>query len=66
MYILAVTNMYPMPQSLTLGPFVEQQINGFRQIGLDVNTMFIDRVQRRMWYAAPDEDTRCRNGVHCG
>jgi teichuronic acid biosynthesis glycosyltransferase TuaC len=46
--ILAVSNLYPTPQTPASGSFVEQQIKGLRQIGLDVDVMFVDRVQRGM------------------
>lgn len=46
--ILAVTNMYPTPQAPASGTFVEQQIKGLSQIGLDVDVMFVDRAQRGM------------------
>ena len=46
--ILAVTNIYPTPQAPALGTFVEQQIEGIRRIGLDVDVMFLDRAQRGM------------------
>src|SRR2546427_6943102 len=48
MRILAVTNMYPGPQAPGLGTFVEQQIKGLRQIGLDVNVMHVDRPRKGM------------------
>jgi teichuronic acid biosynthesis glycosyltransferase TuaC len=48
MRILAVTNMYPTAQFPGLGTFVEQQIKGLNEVGLDVNVMFLDRVQRGM------------------
>src|SRR5437899_1736771 len=48
MRILAVTNMYPGPQAPGWGTFVEQQVKGLRQIGLDVNVMYIDRLQKGM------------------
>lgn len=46
--ILAVTNLYPTPYFPTLGTFVEQQIKGLRQIGLDVDVMFINRIEKGM------------------
>ena len=46
--ILAVTNIYPRPQDSSWGTFVEQQIRGIRQIGLDVDVMFLDRPQKGM------------------
>ena len=46
MRILAVTNTYPTPQSPEFGTYVEQQIKGLKQIGLDVDVMFVDRVHR--------------------
>src|SRR5215475_4213471 len=46
--ILAVTNIYPTPHAPSLGTFVEQQIKGISQIGLDVDVMFLDRAQRGM------------------
>jgi hypothetical protein len=48
MRILAVTNMYPTRQAPGLGTFVEQQIQGLRQIGLNVDLLFLDRVQQGM------------------
>lgn len=44
--ILAVTNMYPMPRHPDWGTFVEQQIVGLRRIGLDVDVMFVNRIER--------------------
>jgi teichuronic acid biosynthesis glycosyltransferase TuaC len=41
--ILAVTNLYPGPGHPALGTFIEQQIKGLRAIGLDVETMIVDR-----------------------
>src|SRR5438093_787578 len=43
MRILAVTNMYPTPRNPTMGIFVQQQITGLRQIGLNVDVLVIDR-----------------------
>jgi glycosyltransferase involved in cell wall biosynthesis len=48
MRILAVTNMYPTPQNPTSGIYVEQQIKGLRQIGLDVDVLVVDRVSKGM------------------
>jgi teichuronic acid biosynthesis glycosyltransferase TuaC len=48
MRILVVTNMYPTPYAPASGTFVEQQIKGLRQIGLEVEVMFVDRLQRGM------------------
>src|SRR5215813_14094791 len=48
MRVLAVTNMYPTPHAPTSGIFVEQQINGLRQVGLDFDVLFIDRAHRGM------------------
>src|SRR6267142_4238393 len=48
MRILVITNMYPTPQAPALGTFVEQQIKGLTQIGLEVNVMFVDRSQEGM------------------
>jgi teichuronic acid biosynthesis glycosyltransferase TuaC len=48
MRILAVTNMYPTSQNPTLGIFVEQQIKGLRQIGLDVDVFVVDRASKGM------------------
>lgn len=43
MRILAVTNMYPTPEHPTTGTFVEQQIEGLRRIGLDIEVICIQR-----------------------
>jgi len=46
--ILAVTNMYPSFSNPQSGTFVEQQINGLRQVGLNVKVMYVDRLQYGM------------------
>lgn len=48
MRLLAVTNMYPTPQHPASGTFVEQQIKGLKQIGVDVDVLFINRLQDGM------------------
>ena len=48
MRILAVTNLYPNHLEPNCGVFVEQQIKGLKQIGLDVDVMFVDRVKDGM------------------
>lgn len=44
--ILAVTNIYPTQVNPTLGVFVEQQVKGLREIGLDVQVFYVDRRER--------------------
>jgi len=46
--ILVVTNNYPMPQSPASGTYVEQQIRGLEQIGLQVDVVFVDRARKGM------------------
>src|SRR6266545_1227136 len=46
--IVAVTNMYPTQEDPTLGTFVEQQIKGLKQIGLEIEVLLLDRVRRGM------------------
>lgn len=46
--ILAVTNMYPTSNDPTLGTFVEQQIKGLKQVGLDIQILFLDRAHGGM------------------
>src|SRR5437870_1918030 len=48
MRILAVTNSYPVAHAPHSGIFVEQQIKGLKQIGLDVDVLFVDRLQKGM------------------
>jgi hypothetical protein len=43
MRILAVTNMYPSKERPASGTFVQQQVKGLADIGLDVELMHIDR-----------------------
>jgi teichuronic acid biosynthesis glycosyltransferase TuaC len=59
MRILAVTNMYPVPNIPELGIFVEQQIVGLRRIGLEVEVMFVDRSKKGMSvYVGLESDIR--------
>ena len=46
--ILAVTNIYPTDTHPTLGVFVEQQVKGLREIGLQVEVFYVDRVGKGM------------------
>jgi len=46
--ILAVTNVYPSADAPASGTFVEQQLKGLRQIGLNVDVMVVDRLGRGM------------------
>ncbi len=48
MRVLAITNIYPTPHNPTSGTFVEQQIRGLRQIGVEVDIMLVDRAQKGM------------------
>jgi glycosyltransferase involved in cell wall biosynthesis len=43
--ILAVTNIYPTHQFPASGTFVERQILSLRQVGVDVDVLFIDRAR---------------------
>jgi teichuronic acid biosynthesis glycosyltransferase TuaC len=44
--VLAVTNLYPTLRYPTCGTFIEQQVNGLRQIGEHVEVMFVDRISK--------------------
>ena len=46
--ILAVTNMYPSDAHPTLGVFVEQQVKGLREIGLNVDVFHVERARKGM------------------
>lgn len=48
MKILAVTNMYPRPNWPMSGVFVEQQVEGLRRIGLEVDVFLFDRESQGM------------------
>jgi glycosyltransferase involved in cell wall biosynthesis len=43
MKVLAVTNMYPTPHHPTSGTFVEQQVEGLRCLGLEIDVLLVDR-----------------------
>jgi len=46
--ILAVTNMYPTASRPTQGIFVQEQVNGLREIGIPVTVFYVDRAGRGM------------------
>ena len=46
--VLAVTNMFPAPDAPHAGRFIEQQIEGIRRTGVDVEVLFLDRFRRGM------------------
>jgi teichuronic acid biosynthesis glycosyltransferase TuaC len=48
MRILTITNMYPNCKAPHSGIFVEQQINGLKAIGLDVELMVVKRLEKGM------------------
>src|SRR5688572_23383543 len=61
MQILAVTNMFPTPQSPSSGRFIEQQLEGLKQIGLDAEVLFVDRMTKGMMaYATLARELRSR------
>jgi glycosyltransferase involved in cell wall biosynthesis len=43
MRVLAITNIYPTPSNPALGTFVERQVLGLREVGLEVEVLFVDR-----------------------
>jgi glycosyltransferase involved in cell wall biosynthesis len=43
MRVLAVTNLYPTPTEPALGSFIEQQVAGLRETGVEVEVLFVDR-----------------------
>ncbi len=45
MRILAVTNMYPTRRAAWGGTFVEQQIESLKKAGVEVDLLFLDRLQ---------------------
>jgi len=48
LHVLAITNMYPSHARPTHGIFVEQQIRGLRDIGLNVEVFCVDRAEGGM------------------
>lgn len=46
--VLAITNMFPASDSPHAGRFIQQQIEGLRRIGLEVEVVFIDRLREGM------------------
>ncbi len=44
MRILAVTNMYPTREHPAAGTFVEQQVKGLKELGLEVEVLLVDRL----------------------
>ncbi|MDR4484893.1 MAG: glycosyltransferase [Nitrospirales bacterium] len=45
MRVLAVTNIYPTLAHPTCGTFVEQQVKGIMRIGVDVEVIYLNRIQ---------------------
>lgn len=61
MRILAVTNMLPIPQHPSSGRFVEQQIEGLKREGLDIDVLFVQRLEKGMTaYASLPAQLRSR------
>jgi len=48
MRLLVVTNMYPTNETPSSGTFVQQQVNGLREIGLKVKVVHVQRVSKGM------------------
>ena len=48
MRVLVVTNLYPTKRSPSSGTFVEQQVQGLRRIGIEVDVLFLNRVEKGM------------------
>lgn len=61
LHVLAVTNLYPTPYAPTAGTFIEQQVEGLRQIGLHIDVMVLDRIQQgRIAYLRLGQTIRSR------
>jgi len=45
MRVLAITNMYPNKKNPAAGRFIEQQIKGLNEIGMEVDIFLINRLQ---------------------
>ncbi len=48
MRVLAVTNIYPNSQYPSAGIFIQQQIKGLTNIGVEVDVLVLDRLQKGM------------------
>jgi len=48
MRVLVVTNLYPTSRSPFSGTFVEQQVQGLRRIGIEIDVLFVNRVEKGM------------------
>jgi len=48
--------MYPGPLAPTSGTFVEQQVKGLRDIGIDVDVLYLDRKEKgmRVYFTIPN------------
>lgn len=46
--VLAVTNLFPSQKFPASGTFVEQQVKGLRQIGINVDVLFVNRAEGGM------------------
>jgi glycosyltransferase involved in cell wall biosynthesis len=46
--ITALTNLYPTPADPSQGTFVEQQVKGLRQAGVDMQVIYVDRRDKGM------------------
>ena len=46
MRVLAVTNMYPTPETPTAGVFVRAQVESLLRIGVDVEVLLLNRLQQ--------------------
>ena len=58
MKVLAVTNLFPTTTNPWLGTFVEQQVKGLQEIGLDVDVLSLDRAK-----LGPQVYLRMREGI---
>lgn len=50
MKVLVVTNMYPSSQQPAFGTFVQDQVEALRQVGVEVDVLFIDGRKHRLSY----------------
>lgn len=46
--VLAVTNLFPSQKFPASGTFVEQQVKGLRQVGINVEVLFVNRAEGGM------------------
>jgi hypothetical protein len=50
MRVLVIANLYPTPEELLFGPFVKNQVEDLRSLGVEIEVLFVNGRKNKLNY----------------